>query len=192
MNLIFIPKVEEIYPIGYSTTINVGKIGEVLEGEFRPQFFSGIATIVIKLLLQIFPDLAVFGEKDYQQLCVIKKVVADLNLPISIHGVSTIREADGLAVSSRNKYLSDQERQCAPELYKSMNLFVEDVIAGLDVPIAIEKWSTILTDNGFNKIEYLVLCDPRTLELKTNISNENRVLVAAWLGKTRLIDNIFF
>ncbi len=189
-NLIFAPSVAEIYPDGHSTKIEVQGISQVLEGEFRPHFFGGVATVVAKLLLQALPDVAVFGDKDYQQLCVIKSMVRDLNIPVEIVGAPTIRETDGLAMSSRNKYLSASERKSAATLYQILTKIAENVRSG-HPPANQRQWAeSELTKAGFGAVDYVAVRDAETLEPVSDASRPARVLAAAWLGSTRLIDNV--
>jgi pantoate--beta-alanine ligase len=189
-DLIFAPNVAEIYPDGHSTKIEVQGISQVLEGEFRPHFFSGVATVVTKLLLQALPDVAIFGDKDYQQLCVIKSMVRDLDIPVEIIGAETVREEDGLAMSSRNKYLSDEERQIAPALYRIISEIAENVRGGQH-PAAQRPWAEAeLTKAGFGAVDYVAVRDADSLEPVSDASRPARVLAAAWLGGTRLIDNV--
>lgn len=175
--LAYTPSVEDMYPEGYSTTISPGALGQILCGQFRPGHFDGVATVVGKLLLRCLPHVALFGEKDYQQLCIIRRLVTDLDIPMEIIGLPTIREADGLALSSRNAYLTPEERATAPLLYKTLK--------SIRTPADIEPAKAALTQAGF-KLDYLEIRDAETLAPATS----GRVLVAAWLGKTRLIDNV--
>ena len=189
-DLIFAPNVAEIYPDGHATKIEVQGISQVLEGEFRPHFFSGVATVVAKLLLQALPDVAVFGEKDYQQLCVIRSMVRDLDIPVEIIGAPTVRETDGLAMSSRNNYLTPEERKIAPALYRIITEIAENVRGGQH-PIDQRPWAEAeLTKAGFGAVDYLAVRDAETLEPVNDASRPARVLAAAWLGSTRLIDNV--
>jgi pantoate--beta-alanine ligase len=181
--LMFAPTPDVMYPDGHATKVIVEELGAVLEGEFRPQFFVGVATIVTKLLLQSLPDVAVFGEKDYQQLCVIRTMVRDLDIPVEIVGGETVREADGLAMSSRNAYLSPQQRAIAPALYDNLRR----VAAG---ELTAKAASANLSDAGFLSVDYISVCDSETLQPVTDPRRSARVLGAAWLGKTRLIDNL--
>lgn len=189
-DLIFAPNVAEIYPDGHATKIEVQGISQVLEGEFRPHFFSGVATVVAKLLLQSLPDVAIFGEKDYQQLCVIKSMVRDLDISVEIIGSPTIREDDGLAMSSRNNYLSNAERGIATSLYRVISEIAKNVRAG-QLPAAQRPWAEAeLTKAGFGAVDYVAVRDAETLEPVGDASRPARVLAAAWLGSTRLIDNV--
>ncbi len=181
--LMFAPAPEIMYPKGHTTKVIVEELGAMLEGEFRPHFFVGVATIVTKLLLQSLPDVAVFGEKDYQQLCVIRAMVRDLDIPVEIVGGETVREDDGLAMSSRNAYLSAEERKVAPVLYENLRL----VAAG---ERTAEEASAYLLEAGFSSVDYISVRDAVTLLPEMNPGRPARVLGAAWLGKTRLIDNL--
>ena len=131
-DLLFQPSGEEVYPPGHATQVQVGGLGDILEGEFRPGFFTGVATVVTKLLLQALPDIAVFGEKDYQQLLVIRRMTRDLDIPVRIEAVPTVREADGLALASRNAYLTEKERKIAPALHGTLSQVAENVGRGAD------------------------------------------------------------
>jgi pantoate--beta-alanine ligase len=189
-NLIFAPNVAEIYPDGHSTKIEVQGISQVLEGEFRPHFFGGVATVVAKLLLQALPDVAVFGDKDYQQLCVIKSMVRDLDIPAKIVGAATVRETDGLAMSSRNNYLADDERTIAPALFQIITQVAENVRSGHS-PVTQRQWAEAeLMKAGFGAVDYVAVRDADTLEPVSDATRPARVLAAAWLGSTRLIDNV--
>lgn len=189
-DVLFAPNVSEIYPDGHSTRVDVQGLSQILEGEFRPDFFSGVATVVSKLLLQAMPDVAVFGEKDYQQLCVIKTMVRDLDIPVKIVGAETIREADGLAMSSRNRYLTDNERKIAPVLFEAISQVAENVRKGED-PAIQRSWAEArLTEAGFGAVDYVAVRDAQTLGPVHDASRPARVLAAAYLGRARLIDNV--
>ncbi len=156
-----------------------------------PAFFDGVATVVSKLLLQALPDVAIFGEKDYQQLLVIRQAAQDLNIPVDVVGGPTVREADGLALSSRNAYLNEAERRQAATIIQVLRTAADNIEAGrgtVDAELASAKKQ--LTEAGFNKIDYLELCDAETLVQVETAQRPARLLVAAWLGETRLIDNI--
>lgn len=189
-DLMFAPSVSEIYPDGHATKIEVQGLSQILEGEFRPQFFIGVATVVAKLLLQALPDIAVFGEKDYQQLCVIRRMVADLDIPVQIVSAPTVRDADGLAMSSRNSYLTEAERAIAPALYKSIIGVAEALRADGDPSEQRRRAEAQLTEAGFGAVDYVAVRDADTLEPVPDASRPARVLAAAWLGKVRLIDNV--
>lgn len=180
---VWIPPVSEIYPEGFATRIVPEGAALPLEGEFRPHHFSGVATVVCKLLAAATPHVALFGEKDFQQLAVIRQMVRDLSLPVVIQGVPTVREDDGLALSSRNAYLSEDERYIAPMLYKA----ILEVARGRDPAEAAEALITV----GFAKVDYLEVRDAETLApFNPDSGRPGRVLAAAWLGNTRLIDNV--
>ncbi len=188
-HLLFAPEVAEMYPSGYVTQVSVPQLGDVLEGEFRPGFFTGVATVVTKLLLQALPEVAVFGEKDFQQLQVIRRLTRDLDIPVEIVGAPTVREADGLAMSSRNAYLSAAERAIAPALHRAIaeaaRRFAADGAAD-----AAEAWAaSTLLDAGFRAVDYVTVRDAASLGSPER-GKPARVLAAAWLGTTRLIDNV--
>jgi pantoate--beta-alanine ligase len=190
VDLVFAPAVPEIYPQGFATQVEVGGPSAGLETDFRPHFFSGVATVVAKLLIAAMPDIAIFGEKDYQQLLVIKRLSADLGLPIAIIGGAIVREPDGLAMSSRNAYLSPDDRRIAGKL----NFILADVAARVRAgtpPIAAEALGTnALLEAGFNSVDYVAIRDAETLEKISSLSRPARILAAAKVGTTRLIDNI--
>ncbi len=189
-HLLFAPRVAEVYPEGYSTSIKVSGIGEILEEEYRPGFFKGVASVVTKLLIQALPDVAIFGEKDYQQLQVIKCLTRDLDIPVKIKGAATIRESDGLALSSRNAYLNNAERLTAPALFQTISAVVKKVSHGEDIR-ETEAWAIeTLNNSNFGKIDYITVRDAQTLLPPTDPTRPMRVLAAAWLGRVRLIDNI--
>ncbi len=189
-DLLFQPERQEIYPPGHVTNVTVGGISDILEGEFRPGFFTGVATVVTKLLLQALPDVAVFGEKDYQQLQVIKRLVRDLDIPVAIESAPTVREADGLAMASRNAYLTGKERKIAPVLFGTLSQVAENVGRGVSAKEQAAWGQDQLQRAGFGKIDYLSVCDSDTLEEIDDAARPARVLAAAWLGKARLIDNV--
>ena len=189
-SLLWIPSVEDIYPEGFSTSIHVGGLSGRWEGEARPGHFDGVATVVAKLLLAVRPEVAVFGEKDFQQLAVIRRMVADLDLPVEIAAVPTVREADGLALSSRNAYLSEEERARAVALPKALADARTAILSAAPVGQALRKAKQALVDAGFLRIDYLALVDASTLEPLDAPAGEMRLLVAAVIGTTRLIDNL--
>jgi pantoate--beta-alanine ligase len=182
--------VGEIYPDGFSTTVHVAGLTDGLCGPLRPGHFDGVATVVSKLLLQCLPDVAVFGEKDYQQLQVIKRMVHDLAMPFEIVGMPTVREADGLAMSSRNRYMSPEERTKAVALYRELNNVAKAVRAGKSATEATRAATEALLAAGFDKVEYLTVTDPDTLVPLERVTGPARVIAATRLGRTRLIDNI--
>jgi pantoate--beta-alanine ligase len=189
-DLVFMPQVEEMYPTGFATTISLGGPTQGLEGDHRPGHFDGVATVVAKLFIQAAPDIACFGEKDYQQLLVVRHMVRDLNLPLEIIGVPTVREPDGLALSSRNVYLSAEERRIAPTLNRVMREAAAAIIAGAPHAPTLEQSIATLNQAGFS-VEYLALRDAATLAPLTDPRRQPaRLLAAVQLGRTRLIDNI--
>jgi pantoate--beta-alanine ligase len=189
-DLAFIPAVEEMYPAGFATTISVGGVAAELEGTHRPGHFDGVATVVAKLLTQAMPDAAFFGEKDYQQLMVVRRMARDLDLAVDIVGVPTVREPDGLALSSRNVYLSAEERRIAPNLNRVMRDLAAMIAAGAPPAPALNRAISALTEAGFT-VEYLELRDAVTLAALADASRQPaRLLAAVHLGRTRLIDNL--
>lgn len=185
-HLVWAPAVADMYPDGFATRIEVQGAALPLEGVFRPTHFSGVATVVCKLFSAVTPDVAFFGEKDFQQLAVIRQMVRDLNLPVAVEGVATVREADGLALSSRNAYLTAAERAVAPVLYRAISAVARGVCDA-------ERAKQDILAAGFAKIDYLDVCDAETLQpYEAGSGRPGRVLVAAHLGRTRLIDNVGF
>ena len=189
-NVLFAPAVEEMYPADAATSVSVPGLGDVLEGEFRDGFFTGVATVVSKLLIQSMADRAYFGDKDYQQLRVIRRLTADLNIPVQIIGCPIIREEDGLALSSRNAYLTTEERAIAPALHAVLLKMVAAIQSGADSASAVQDGTQHLLSVGFMKVDYLAVVDRETLLPLSSATGPCRVLGAAWLGKTRLIDNV--
>jgi len=189
VDLVFTPEMSQMYRDGHRTKVEVQALSQLLEGESRPHFFIGVATVVAKLLIQSMPDIAIFGEKDYQQLCVIRSMVRDLDLPVDILGGDTVRESDGLAMSSRNSYLTNVERTLAPRLYHEISGVASRVAKGEPIEIACEDAVQGLDAAGFNSVDYVAVRDAETLEPAAK-GRPLRVLAAAWLGKTRLIDNM--
>jgi pantoate--beta-alanine ligase len=189
-DLIWAPAPAEMYPEGFATRIEPGGAAEDLEGEFRPHHFGGVATVCCKLFSAVTPDVAVFGEKDYQQLCVVRQMVRDLNLPLKIAALPTVREKDGLALSSRNAYLTAQERAVAPALHRAIQGIALVAKKGGLVNKAIEAARHDLLAAGFTKVDYIEVRDAETLgPYAAKSGRKGRILAAAWLGKTRLIDN---
>ncbi|MES2983643.1 MAG: pantoate--beta-alanine ligase [Pseudomonadota bacterium] len=186
----WLPTVAEMYPHGFATSIRVGGVSAGLDGDARPGHFDGVATVVSKLLLQVAPAVALFGQKDYQQLCVIKRVVADLDIPVRILGVPTVREADGLALSSRNQYLTAAERAIAPALQAALVRVAAALVGGAAVAPVLAAAVEQLLAAGFAKVDYLELRAEDTLAPLAAYQPPARLLVAAWLGTTRLIDNL--
>jgi pantoate--beta-alanine ligase len=183
------PDVATMYPPGFATRIEVAGLTEGLCGPFRPGHFAGVATVVTKLLNQVRPDVALFGEKDFQQLRVIQQAVADLDLAAEIRGVPTVREADGLALSSRNRYLTPEERAVAPKLHAVLADVAAATRDGSAVAGRIAAGKAALEAAGF-RVQYLAVCDARTLVPVERVDGPARVLAAAFLGRTRLIDNL--
>jgi len=163
VDLLFAPSIQEMYPEGHATNVIVSGIGDLLEGEFRPGFFKGVVTVVTKLIFQVLPDRVYFGEKDYQQLCVIKQLKSDLNIPAEIVGCPTIREKDGLALSSRNSYLTEEQRVLAPTLYRTLTQTAEQFHISRNISEASSKGSMGLLKSGFSKVDYIAICDPNSL-----------------------------
>ncbi len=191
-DLMFMPDVAEIYPRGYAhdTRVAVPELSAVLDGEFRPGHFDGVSTIVAKLFNIVTPHIAVFGEKDFQQLAIIRRMVADLCIPIEIIGAPTVREADGLAMSSRNQYLTDGERRIAPSIHQGLKRAVARVQGGDRNFAAIEAEELeALKELGFRP-DYFTVRDAKTLTPPESDARHLVVLVAARLGKARLIDNL--
>lgn len=189
-DLLWVPSVEDIYPDGFSTTISVSGVSERWEGKARPGHFDGVATIVAKLLLAIRPDLAMFGEKDFQQLAVIRQMVRDLNIPVEIVAVPTVREADGLALSSRNAYLLPEERKQAASLPRALETAKAAILRGALVANVLDDARDTLGRAGFSRVDYFALVDAVSLEPLDEPRGDMRLIAAAVIGKTRLIDNI--
>lgn len=189
-SVVFAPAPEAVYPKGFATSIHMeGPAKARLEDAFRPQFFDGVATVVTKLFTQTAADYAMFGEKDYQQLKVVSRMARDLDLPIEVVGVPTMREADGLAMSSRNIYLSPAERHVATAIYRALNEAAVMIHAGTNPAQAEALAEAALTAQGF-KVDYVAARNAQTLAKPASVAEPLRLLAAAWLGKTRLIDNI--
>ena len=189
-DLLFVPGVEEIYPHGFATSIHVAGVTQGLCGAARPGHFDGVATVVAKLLNMAGADIAIFGEKDYQQLRTIERLAADLNIPTKILGAPIVRDADGLALSSRNAYLHANERLQAPALPKALRDAVAALEEGGDIAATLAGAEKQILAAGFSKIDYLELRDAQNLEAVTVLEKPARLLVAAHLGTTRLIDNM--
>jgi pantoate--beta-alanine ligase len=185
----WIPEVATMYPPGFATRIEVAGLTEGLCGAYRPGHFAGVATVVTKLLNQVRPDIALFGEKDFQQLQVIRRAVADLDMGVEIRGVPTIREADGLALSSRNRYLAPEERAAAPRLHAVLARIAEAARGGAETAAPCADGIAALEAAGF-RVQYLAVCDADTLAPVARVAGPARVLAAAYLGRTRLIDNL--
>ncbi len=189
---VWLPGVEEIYPVGFATTISVSGLSDRWEGEFRPGHFDGMATVVAKLLIATAPDFAIFGEKDWQQLAIVRRLVRDLGLGVEIVGLPTVREADGLAMSSRNALLSEEERTAAVALPDALAEARAAIESGEHVLVstllAVAKAKLIAA--GFATVDYLALVDAATLEPLDHATGDMRLIGAATIGKARLIDNV--
>ncbi|MCV0348994.1 MAG: pantoate--beta-alanine ligase [Nitratireductor sp.] len=190
VDVLFAPGVEEMYGNGFATTVSVSGVSEGLCGAHRPGHFDGVATVVSKLLLQSGADCALFGEKDFQQLLVVRRLVADLNIPTEIIGCPTVREADGLALSSRNVRLTPEERRKAPAIANVLRETAERLASGMLAAPALEAARSALEAAGFDRVEYFDLRDAETLLPIERVDQPARLLAAAWLGETRLIDNL--
>jgi len=190
VDLIFNPSVEEMYPEGYQTCVEVGKLSEGLCGASRPGHFRGVATVVLKLFNIVRPDRAYFGRKDYQQLKVIERMVRDLNLPVEIVGMPIVREPDGLAMSSRNAYLSPEEREAALALSKSLSyaqgLLGKGIVSGEELRRRVEEF---IQRETLARIDYVAVVDPETLDRLAEVKDEAVLALAVRIGGTRLIDN---
>lgn len=188
-DLLWAPSAELMYPAGFATTVAVSGVSDRWDGVARPDHFSGVATVVTKLLNQVAPDVALFGEKDWQQLQVIRRLVADLDLPVAIVGVATRRDADGLALSSRNAYLSPDERARAVALPRALTAAAQAIGGGEPATAALARAAAALAAAGF-ATDYLALVDAETLAPDPAPDRPRRLLAAARLGTTRLIDNV--
>tara|TARA_Y100000814_G_scaffold265076_1_gene218114 strand:- start:473 stop:1141 length:669 start_codon:yes stop_codon:yes gene_type:complete len=188
-DLAFSPNMEEMYPDGFATSVEVEGLTEVMCGAGRPHHFGGVATVVSKLLIQSSADRAYFGKKDFQQYLIVTRMARDLDIPVEVVPVETVREADGLAMSSRNIYLSDAHRAIAPTIYRTISN-VAGAIRGGDKPaVAAAKGAKMLTEMGIERVEYLDVRDAETLSDEWIEGRAARVFTAVHLGKTRLIDN---
>jgi pantoate--beta-alanine ligase len=188
-DLMYAPAGDAMYPAGSVTAVSVPGLGDWLEGEFRPGFFTGVATVVTKLLLQAMPDAAYFGEKDYQQLCLVRRLAADLDIPVEIAACPIVRDSSGLALSSRNAYLSDDQRAMAPGLNRALGQAAEAIRGGEDMAAATATATAAILDAGFAKVDYVAVRAAASLEPAEKYDGNQRVLAAAWLGNVRLIDN---
>jgi pantoate--beta-alanine ligase len=188
--LVFLPKNESMYPEGFSTWVEPGPVAEPWEGQIRPGHFRGVATVVLKLFNMVGPDIAYFGQKDYQQATLIRRMVDDLNLPVKIRVRPTVREPDGLAMSSRNRYLSPEDRQRALVLWKSLCLAKELVASGQrDAATIVAQMEDLIRTVPEARIDYVALVDPDTLASVAQVHGRTAALIAVKLGATRLIDN---
>ena len=189
-DLLWTPSVAQLYPPGFATTVSVAGISERWDGAARPGHFDGVATVVAKLFAAVRPDIALFGEKDFQQLAVIRRMECDLGLGVIVEGIATVRDADGLALSSRNAYLTAEEREKAVSLPRSLDTAQREIVAGRSVADTLGEAEQSLRDAGFGRIDYVALVDAATLEPVENPAGEMRLIAAATIGTTRLIDNI--
>ncbi len=186
----YVPDVHEIYPHDFATRVEVAGVTQTLEGVSRPHFFAGVTTVVAKLLLQCLPDAAVFGEKDYQQLLVVKRMVQDLSFPVTIVPGPIVRERDGLAMSSRNAYLDAADRGLAPQLFATLTAVAQDLASGQPIDATLARGAERLESAGF-RIDYLQLRDAETLMPIDAVGQAPaRLLAAVYLGRVRLIDNV--
>lgn len=187
---VFAPSEQEMYPSGSSTAVLPPMVSKVLEGENRPTHFGGVATVVLKLFQLTCADVAFFGQKDYQQVAVIRQMIADFNLPVELVACPIVREADGLALSSRNIYLSDEERQIALSLHRTLEYVEREIEAGeRDGHLLMAAMRQMLIDGGVTIVDYAVVADPQTLEIQDDVRLPAVALLAAYVGATRLIDN---
>ena len=192
VNLVFAPSVEEMYPQTQLTYTDVTRVSDHLCGKFRPGHFRGVATVVLKLFNIIRPNRAYFGEKDIQQLAVIRRMAADLNLPITVVGVPTVRESNGLAQSSRNQYLNAEERLAAPILYRALQEAARRIRSGeRDAAQIREAARALLKESPLIRTEYFEIVDPHELQPVNIVDGPVRIAAAIWIGPTRLIDNLF-
>jgi pantoate--beta-alanine ligase len=189
-DLVWLPGASDLYPEGFATRVSVAGVSERWEGEHRPGHFDGVATVVAKLFGEVVPNVAVFGEKDFQQLAVIRRMAMDLGLCDEIVGVPTVRESDGLALSSRNALLSPDERGRAVGLYRALRNARDSILAGQPVAAALAEGRNALLIAGFSRIDYFALVDGATLEPVDRPRPEARLIAAAVMGTTRLIDNL--
>ncbi|NOD85825.1 pantoate--beta-alanine ligase [Ruegeria sp. HKCCD6119] len=190
VDAIYVPDPQEIYPEGFSTTVSVAGLTDVMEGPFRPGHFEGVATVVAKLFLQTQADRAYFGEKDYQQLLVVRRMARDLNIPIEVIGCPTVREPSGLAMSSRNLLLSPQGLKIAEQMNGVMRQVADDLAKGADFAMLAQEAKETLLKVGFTEVEYIDLRCAKTLESLSSASQPARLFVTAWADGVRLIDNI--
>jgi len=191
VDMLFLPRTKDMYPDGFDSYIEVKGLSQKLCGASRPAHFRGVATIVAKLLNIVAPDYAFFGEKDFQQLVIIKKMVKDLDLPVKVISGPTVREFDGLAMSSRNKYLSAEQRKSATILYRALSLAKQEIANGArDPKKIIRQMRSAIKKEPVTKLDYLAVVDPETLDHIQRIRGKALIALAAYIGKARLIDNL--
>lgn len=190
IDVIFAPTPNQVYPTGFATTVSITGVADPLEGTLRPGHFDGVGTVVTKLFGMTQADRAYFGQKDWQQLQVVRRLVTDLNLPVEIIGCETLREADGLAMSSRNARLAPQARAAAPALYAAMTAAAQAIRSGSAQDTALADAKRAVLTAGFDRVEYVALRDAETLCEPTDFTRPLRLLAAAWVSDVRLIDNI--
>jgi pantoate--beta-alanine ligase len=191
VDVLYTPAAADMYPLGYQTYVTVEDLSQPMCGATRPGHFRGVATVVLKLFHQVLPHLALFGEKDYQQLAVIKRMVADLNVPVEVMGRPIVREADGLAMSSRNSYLSPEERRSALVLFQALTRARDLASSGeTKADKILTEVNQMISQTPNTRLDYVVLVDPDTLNPVNTIRDSARLAVAAWVGGTRLIDNM--
>jgi pantoate--beta-alanine ligase len=190
VSLLWAPDVATMYPEGHVTHIEVAELGSDFCGAARPGHFDGVATVVSKLFNQVRPDIAIFGEKDWQQLAIIRRFVRDLDFPVDIVGAPIARDKDGLALSSRNAYLTAEQRAAATALPRALNAAAEAIAAGADVAATLEQAKAQIVAGGFDSVDYLALTDLNSLARLTSYNGPARLLAAARMGNTRLLDNL--
>ncbi|HEY5452195.1 MAG TPA: pantoate--beta-alanine ligase [Polyangia bacterium] len=184
----YVPDVRDVYPPGYQTTVEVPELARGLCGPFRPGHFAGVATVVCKLFNVVRPDVALFGEKDYQQLAIVRRMVVDLDMGVEIVGVPTVREADGLAMSSRNAYLSPAERARALSISRALFAARDGALGGARDGVALVAGARAALD--VDRVDYVELVDAESLRPTTDLARPTVLAVAAFIGRTRLIDNV--
>tara|TARA_B100000745_G_scaffold101392_1_gene64763 strand:+ start:157 stop:1017 length:861 start_codon:yes stop_codon:yes gene_type:complete len=190
-HIVYIPSIENIYPSNFDLSITIPKLSSVLCGRFRKNHFQGVATIVAKLLVQSRADYGFFGEKDFQQLLIVKKLVNGLDIPCKIISISTVRDKEGLAISSRNRYLEKDKKLIANNLYKILCEASKNIVTGENIELVIDKARNNILESGFNKLDYLEIRSEKDLEeIKTYSNKKSRIFVAAYINDIRLIDNI--
>ncbi len=191
VDVVFVPDDKEMYPNGFRTEVYVKELSEILEGKYRPGHFKGVTTVVAKLINVVMPDRIYLGEKDFQQMVIIKRMIEDLLLPVEVVSVPIIREKDGLAMSSRNTYLSPEERKSATSLFKALSMAKELFEKGeTDMKVIRKKMEDFLKSvPHVTKIDYIEACD-KDLNIKDKLEKGDRILLAVWIGNTRLIDNM--